>query len=1546
MEIDLLSLLIDSAPSTLESAQTAHHAAEPSLDIELVPAVSVEEGAVLPVQVGPKLPSQIGHVGKGRHGGMYERRLLTSHMRMSKLARKTHSFAEEVRCLLEGSRFISNTGDLIAVRPRSSKSVGGLVLELSKQSRRGNRYKRSITWAEFLEAAYGRFKRNTALAIFLNKGTTTIKNMQVFVCGAWMNQQALLLAKVTSFAAATRPLVVIKHMKFDETSLLCSLNPDKGKHRSRSTWETMVYRLRIVIVWETGENLILPIVLPPVVLLSSGAAHQFYALHFHPCFKCVNDLLKVLQRHAIESFDILEADGASSNERLLAHLYQLARQDARLMSHSRCMSHATQLVNVAVLAGTEIEVMNRLYGLTVFLRNLGYWGRLHQALRKWVAESLVFKQDCLSESDMPGPDPHLQEFLMYLEFWKDLESESSDRDAKAFKVKTARVLELFNGKVSGGLSHTCTHRCVSVGHRHCKDREDAVRKCAESLADLFLSVIPTVPVPSKWTTIFSSLDFSMGGFLVGNWLPHVFKTAFGLLQFEEFAAGEQAMDPRLIEALSFSAVNGTRYRNSMSFLQNNSSAWTISLLTVVMEVSRCLTYYWLGSLKKSLNCQLRCVIFEVLDPSVSVIESLLQHLAELTMSLTGVGRLKLLYWQHASYEDFCLHEPGKVRQLRRLLLLMAGWVYRRQFIYMNSLRYSITVFADPDAHPDVVQRVADEWDNKSSCCMPPGIARMLKLRGLTSHDLQSPRWRLVLAYYAKTLTWSIADVEQQHAVNRQSAACAFSTICAKSINAVALQQKVSEKDKFRQNGSSLEPVDAASSHRSDRIAVVAKRKLKDQRAKGQSAFELFRKDYLRRQQLTGTANPCSRDVWKEVKEAFQQLPQQQRASYDTLALDSATNAAAARARLKQQQTQQRQLEPGTQPMQSSAQDCRALVPVSGLGQPHRNVQQLSFDEFMGQPDLQSAMRKFDKPDARLGSGAAAAKTNYPVGEHTLESVWKCQRQRRITWRDATTKFRLETERIARPCSAAEAFPEHVTYESCCGVQCRMLESDVSAERVNLHVNILAALTQIVQSLGRISQAVKTDLLLACEVFNVAREKQTTFAFVTAMSARSGIHSPEQVYVEAVPVDGLGSCSSGPDRFKSLDLQLCTLPWVHQKKQWLPVQGGDHFGRFRMFSSDEFAKELLDMSLGSGAPPSRVLLSRLSFEDLWPSSVRVLGIDASMQPVLVTPSARVLPAQEPEVGDPGSEPGGAIDEARGDEEDAEIDLMALMVEDAVPQPAAKRKAKRKHMPSPGDDVEVPEGRLDDIFDDPEFQAILGSSETEELRRAFRMCSEAASASTCGPSAAADASDSDESIIEEESELPADTGAAQHRAKGRKRARKDEPDEPMPDEYLNLNDVAVPAAASSGSSSSSSAAGPPTAPLPGAGAGTDRVLRIISNTSWIRAVTCARGLEVCRVEKLTVDPTGAVQSVRVLGVVKRMISTASGAESLQALCRIHKQCMCWLSNSQNLELLLEWLSVAEEDSETDGLSSQSHHQDLAVALKQSLGMRVRSKPKQSQ
>ena len=592
-------------------------------------------------------------------------------------------------------------------------------------------------------------------------------------------------------------------------------------------------------------------------------------------------------------------------------------------------------------------------------------------------------------------------------------------------------------------------------------------------------------------------------------------------------------------------------------------------------------------------------------------------------------------------------------------------------------------------------------------------------------------------------------------------------------------------------------------------------------------------------------------------------------------------------------------------------------------------------------------------EARPNCGRAhsKAKGNHPVTEQALENVWKTQRQRGVTWRDATQRFRSETERIARPTTPAETFPQNVIYESHCGAQCRML---ACPQRVGLHAQLLSAFTSIVRRHGKITEAVKGDILLAADVYNTARQRFTVFAFMTAMSARSGNHAPEQIFVVARPV-GDGQERRGLERFKDLDLQLCTHNWKPSKKQWLPLpydRSCPCVGRLQMYTADEFAKMLLDMNFQGNAAPSEVVLSKLDFQDLWPSSVRVIGEDRSFEPLLVRAVPGAAPAEDDNIQDQGDgddldrqplaaghDEGheGDDDHASGaDNADSEMDLLALLLDsEAVPQPSvAKRKKKNAVDPSLVSSAgSGPDGfnEEDDFLADPEFQAILGRDEVQALREAVRACrrvAERSDAATVQPAGAGSASES-EIEMEEEASFEAPAKAPSGRKSKRARPPSREPaDSGFLGEGLASSTPAVASSSKqqpSSSSGSRNEAASSSSALPTA---TEfNILRRDDDGSCIRVVNTGRGLELCRVERERLS-----SDVKILGVVKRMVAQRTGKESLQAVCKVHPGCICWVSGTAGHDLLVDWLSSADREDATT-------HQVLAASLKMSLGMRIR-------
>ena len=596
--IDLMSLLEDGQPEALalvprplsDDAIGIAEPIEPSLNLDqatvnnLNPARHVSNISI---------PSMAGKVGQGRHGGVFERSLLALHMRNAKVARKNHDFRLEVADMLQDSCFTKD-GKLMTVRAKAT--AAGMVLIVHSKSRKGNRYKRAIAWATFLQAAYGKLRRTAHIAQALDVSQRSVSFMTTLVGQVFMNQQMIILAKLVAMASTVRPAVLVRQIKWDETQLLCSVDADKSGHRVQSTWQVMAVREKIVLAFSNGQSIVLRLVMPPVVLLASGAHHIYYALRYHPVFVSTNRLLDLLAKLCERRICIWESDGAYSNERLMAHVFRKTKSEnpRHLNLHCRCQNHQTQLVNVALLACVGNDLLSRLYGMAVFLRNLGYWLRMRQAFAEWLSEELVFKQE-IHDGDLTNhvtPAPVLRELIDYIRLSRNMEG----KDHQSFERKVAAFLDMWNGNVAGGSpTHICSHSALPQHHRHCRDRAEAIQKMINSFLDLFM-ILPGIPAPNKWSSMFGCTDFVLSGAIINKWLPTIFYRAFKNFQFTEFDEKLSTTDPKLIETLAFHAVNGRRHRASLSFLQSDPSMWSVSLLAVAMETTRALTWFWLGCL--------------------------------------------------------------------------------------------------------------------------------------------------------------------------------------------------------------------------------------------------------------------------------------------------------------------------------------------------------------------------------------------------------------------------------------------------------------------------------------------------------------------------------------------------------------------------------------------------------------------------------------------------------------------------------------------------------------------------------------------------------------------------------------------------------------------------------------------------------------------------------------------------------------------------------------------------------------------------------------
>ena len=808
-----------------------------------------------------------GKFGAGKYASGYELKHFISHLNKQRAARRHNRIIESLATIVNGADVRGSKRKLtmqIVSKPASSTTSAGVIVKITKKLEKGNRYQRKIAFSKFLDLAYGQSLSNRALSVLHDVDICSVHRMRVSCACTYMINQARLLSALVAIAQREKPLACIQQLKWDDASVPCSADIDKSGRNVKSNWSILVCRARFILIWPCGKHVILRLVMPPVLLIGKGSAQDHYAIRYHPSFHLLNSLIDMLRSICEEYVVLWEADGAASNERLMTFWRTTLSEMA---VDARCQNHATALIVIALMSLVYKDMFNRLYAMVAFMKNLGNLGRFHNALRTCITNSLEFHEVLETSQDRPSNDDlALNELISYVRTWthrdskRDRTRRASKKSSRFDKAETKFRAMWNGGCVCKRARHLCTNVSVARRQRHCQSRAHAAVKMSSVAIDLFWSVLPDEPLPNKWLKLWPALQFAAVGFFVFDLLPSAFKVAYAKLTFEEFQPGDlENCDPKLIQTLAYQQVNGRRHRDTVAFLEDDSAKSATMMMLVFGEVLRSLTMYWLGCLDTSKAMQ-SPPIFKILDKRRSPVYAWMQFLSHLMFDSTGGSRLRLIWMRMpcSSYLEFIEMYPDQVRLIRRHIHFVSAWIHRRHWIYFTHNDLWILVFADPNADPDMLALAVARWDSLRSCCHPPGLLRALKDRKLTSADLRSPKWRIILLGLARLLQLSTADVECKHAQNNHFTATSFHGIVASFINAEA---KVCQTELAPSDNS--ERPSAIESLKHDPAVVDVQTGRRWKRAK--SATELFKDDWIASQKSQGvTVNPAVKGMASQL----------------------------------------------------------------------------------------------------------------------------------------------------------------------------------------------------------------------------------------------------------------------------------------------------------------------------------------------------------------------------------------------------------------------------------------------------------------------------------------------------------------------------------------------------------------------------------------------------------------------------------------------------------------------------------------------------------
>ena len=1150
----------------------------------------------------------------------------------------------------------------------------------------------------------------------------------------------------------------------------------------------------------------------------------------------------------------------------------------------------------------------------------------------------------------------MRETVQFLRLWhhgREWEGEAVAQEDDActsrrntfFDKKLADFEQMWNGSFSGKPKHRCT-----PGHCQCMTRANVVEKMASTFIALLLTALPAIPAPNKWTKIFPVSDFVGLGTLVNNFLPNIFELAFQPIMFSTSTdTNHQEEDPRLVEGLYFHAVQGKRYVGTKAFLTCGLSQWCCRCWLLVSEHLRRLTYHWLGNLRTNKKASPRFPVCDLLDFRRSVAWAILQNISHQLMDTDGRGRLCMI-WQASgftSYTEWCAGRSQEVASLRRAFVSLSGWVFRRHVAYWDTFPWSLLRLIDPEADGSVVKDVQGKWDGILPCCLHPGLARDLKRLKISGEELATdPKWCSVLRGYAQLMHLSIADVEAKHALSRHWADRPYPSIVARHINreaCVCVQEAKAYMESLQHSDTTnaMMPANSAGTVR-----------LHAKQVRGQPAEMLFRTDFhgtLKMASPGVPVNPCSKEFRAEARQAWSALPAESREYYEEMSRQSHDRAQQCRAAHRSKETAASVPKalpvPADRPESQVAANKGLLALPLPAGSPNLVV---PYNPWLLASDATSCAdipAMAEKIRAVLQNGKEQELIlmdeivrDSPISQSQLDGFWRNNLAQKRTWADSLRQFNIESQRFTVP-PADDQFPDRVQYQGSCGELCRTASCP---NDIMLFQKLLQAFDSVVSKSGdgTAASAAKSDILLRIRLHAEAPEDQGTccyesFKWLTALSARSGIHPSSQVFVSLdVAERELGECTK---------LRLRALPALHSELSWCSTLLD--VGPLHHETEQTVAKALLGLYHEHGA--SSISLTRMAFRDINLSTVEVSGVWEGWQPLVVQgPSAEAtaehageapLPddrdQDEPAISDAGncfdlldvmseavpraSRRGRGKGKGKGKLKSSQVrnSLIAAMPFDASLQGDLERELQQVLeeeqilLPEPVGEAPL----LEQVLQDPVMAETIAASSAADLCDAVQLCSEAQEQSA---RPAAFAESDDDQILGDSVDLDLEA----------------EPVDVHP--HVITQDDQEQEPSSSSTASGATASAPATGSRPMSRPATK------SSPSQQLAETplgkSAGGHDIVLLESKHGNTPFEVWeklpgNINVLGKVSIMNFAAKPV--YRATCKIHRSCSR-IINCLEESKLIQWLSVASS-------TTAQEHAELSREVRISLGMKVRAK-----
>ena len=221
---------------------------------------------------------------------MQERRLISSLMHQGKLRKLNKRInteqCENVMQVVKATRLRGKCRRMMAkLLPKKWSHMKSFKATLLQRRKRG------ATWMpplDVLEVGFGHdsFRRCSALAPVFGSSTDHIRTLKVYDADCSLVAQMRCLGWLCKLCSTNPPSIAMRRLAWDETGekLTLSFGTEHGNaEQQRSTWQVMVCRIRLILVW-LGKDGVAPtvvdwtLVVPPPIVRTPSAAQIYYAL--------------------------------------------------------------------------------------------------------------------------------------------------------------------------------------------------------------------------------------------------------------------------------------------------------------------------------------------------------------------------------------------------------------------------------------------------------------------------------------------------------------------------------------------------------------------------------------------------------------------------------------------------------------------------------------------------------------------------------------------------------------------------------------------------------------------------------------------------------------------------------------------------------------------------------------------------------------------------------------------------------------------------------------------------------------------------------------------------------------------------------------------------------------------------------------------------------------------------------------------------------------------------------------------------------------------